>query len=90
MILGFIFDAVKVVLQTALGFINLPSLPDRIEEAIYGFIDMVFDNLGIIGFFVRWETITIAVPLVIAVANMDKIYDGIMWIIRKIPMLGMQ
>lgn len=90
MILGFLLDALKIVLQTALGFINLPSLPQTIETSIRGFIDMIFDNLGLIGFFVRWETIQIAVPLVIAVANMDKIYDGIMWIIRKIPMLGMQ
>lgn len=90
MILGFLFDTIKVVLQTALGFINLPSLPETIETSVYNFIDMIFDNLGLVGFFIRWETVTIAVPLVIAVANMDKIYDGIMWIIRKIPMLGMQ
>lgn len=90
MILGVLLDALKVVLQTALGFINLPNLPQNIDNAIRGFIDMIFDNLGIVGFFIRWETIQIAVPLVIAVANLDHIYDGIMWIIRKIPMLGME
>lgn len=90
MILKFLFDAIKVVLQTALGFINLPALPDQIIDGIYNFIDMIFDNMGIVGFFIRWDTVVLAVPLLIAVANMDKIYDGIMWIIRKIPMLGMQ
>lgn len=90
MILGVLLDALKVVLQTALGFINLPNLPQNIDNSIRGFIDMIFDNLGIVGFFIRWETIQIAVPLVIAVANLDHIYDGIMWIIRKIPMLGME
>lgn len=90
MILKFLFDAIKVVLQTALGFINLPALPDQITTGIYDFIDLIFENMGIIGFFIRWETVVAAVPLVIAIANMDKIYDGIMWIIRKIPMLGMQ
>lgn len=90
MILGFLLDTLKTVLQSVLNFINLPNLPDNILLSVNNFIDMIFQNLGIVGFFVRWDTIKIAVPLVIAIANLDKIYDGIMWIIRKIPMLGMQ
>lgn len=90
MIFQFILDRLRTVLQTVLGFINIPNLPDTVLDAVYGFIDMIFDNLGIVGFFIRWETVVVAVPILIAVANLDKIYDGIMWIIRKIPMLGMQ
>lgn len=44
----------------------------------------------LITLFVRWQTVCIGIPLLILIINFEKVYDGIMWIIRKIPFLGMQ
>lgn len=89
MIIGALLDLVQMLIFNILGFINLPAFPDALTSAINGFVDLIFNNLGLIDFFVPWGTIKICVPLVIAIANLDHIYDAIMWILRKIPMLGM-
>jgi hypothetical protein len=89
MILEAVMSLVKVILTTALGFINIPLFPSALTTAIDTFFDLIFDNLGIVGFFVRWQTVLVCVPLVVAISNMDKIYDFVIWILRKIPMLGM-
>lgn len=89
MIIQFIAEAFAAVLQTVLGFINLPGMPESFVTAIDGFFDLLFQNVGLLGLAIHWNTVKIGIPILIAIANMDKIYDGIMWIIRKIPMLGM-
>lgn len=89
MIIEGITSAFKSVLQTLLGFINIPGMPQSFVTSIDSFLDMVFGNVGLVGLFVRWDTVKIGIPILIAIANMDKIYDGVMWIIRKIPMAGM-
>lgn len=89
MIIEGITSAFKSVIQTLLGFINIPGMPQSFVTSIDSFLDMVFGNVGLVGLFVRWDTVKIGIPILIAIANMDKIYDGVMWIIRKIPMAGM-
>mgnify|MGYP000012488197 CR=1 FL=1 len=89
MIIEGITSAFKSVIQTLLGFINIPGMPQSFVASIDSFLDMVFGNVGLVGLFVRWDTVKIGIPILIAIANMDKIYDGVMWIIRKIPMAGM-
>lgn len=89
MIIEGITTAFKTLLQSLLGFINIPGMPSSYISAIDSFMDMVFSNVGLVGLFIRWDTVEIGIPILIAIANMDKIYDGIMWIIRKIPMAGM-
>lgn len=53
------------------------------------FMNLIFDNLGLLGFFLDIGFIKILLPLVLLVANAEHIYHLIMWIIRKIPALGM-
>ena len=89
MIIEGITSAFKSVIQTLLSFINITGMPQSFVTSIDSFLDMVFGNVGLVGLFVRWDTVKIGIPILIAIANMDKIYDGVMWIIRKIPMAGM-
>lgn len=53
------------------------------------FMNLIFDNIGLLGFFLDIGFIKILLPLVLLVANAEHIYHLIMWIIRKIPALGM-
>lgn len=89
MIIEAITTAFKTVLQTILGFIHIPGMPVEFTAAIDNFFDLIFQNVGLLGLVVHWNTVKIGLPILIAVANLDKIYDGIIWIIKKIPMAGM-
>ena len=90
MIFEVILNAIKILLFTVLGFINLPSFPAEFENGIENILDLAFDNLGMLGLILPWSIITIGVPLLILIVNMDKLYKAMMWIIRKIPMLGIK
>ena len=62
---------------------------DAILIKLDAFMNLIFDNLGLLGFFLDIGFIKILLPLVLLVANAEHIYHLIMWIIRKIPALGM-
>jgi len=90
MIVQGIMELVMVLLTNVLSFISIPAFPQQFTSAIDMVLnDFLFQNLGLIGFFVRWNTILVAVPLVIVIVNLDKMYALVIWILRKIPILGM-
>lgn len=68
----------------------LPDFPAAFVKIIDSFFNLIFDNLYLFSFFVRIETVQIAIPIVIAVMNFEHIYSFVMWILRKIPTLGIK
>lgn len=72
---------------TIFNFIDLPDLPVTLSDSLNEFLDLVFTNISALGFFVRISTLSIIIPLAILIINFDKIYDLVMWVLRKIPVL---
>lgn len=89
MIISTLMDMIRTILQSLLGFIQIPSLPTDWTSAVDQFLDMVFQNVGLVDLVVPWDVVKLGIPILIAIINMDKIYDSVMWILRKIPALGM-
>lgn len=89
MIIEFLMNMITSVLQTLLDFIRIPNLPSEWTSAVSSFLDLLFENVGLIGLVMPWPVIKLGIPILIAIINMDKIYDAVMWILRKIPMLNM-
>lgn len=75
--------------HTLLSFIQIPPFPETWTAAVDQFFDLLFQNVGLVNLAVPWNVVKLGIPILIAILNMDKIYDAVMWIIRKIPMLGM-
>lgn len=71
-------------------FIDIPDLPQSVLDSISSFLDLVFTNISALGFFIRPITLQVLVPLAIIVINFDKIYDAVIWVLKKIPMLGIE
>lgn len=88
MIIEAILNLLKTLLFTVFGFINLPAFPEDIMTNLDSFLDLIFDNLTLLGFFIRPSTLTLTIPLLIILINFDKVYKFTMWIIKKIPMLN--
>lgn len=87
MILELIITAITNVLKIVLAVLpNLPQLPNSITTSISRVMSVIFDNVGLLGIFVRISTIKLLVPLVILVVNFEHIYHFIMWIIKKLPL----
>lgn len=90
MIIQAILDLLKGVLFLVFGWINLPDMPSDITNTINSFFDLIFNNLDLLGLIMRPTTIKIAIPVLIIILNFSKLYNLTMWILKKIPMLGIK
>lgn len=89
-ILNFLWDLLFILVDLLFGWINIPAFPEDLKGNINSFLDLIFDNLTLLGFFIRPMTLRILVPLILVVFNFKWIYHLTMWIIKKIPFLSMK
>lgn len=85
-IMEFLYNIVQIVF----GWINLPDFPLDLTNSINSFLDLVFDNLSLLGFFIRPTTLKLVVPLLLIVINFELIYKLVMWIVRKLPFVNIK
>lgn len=83
-LLNILFSSLEVILSI---LPDIPSLPHELLSSAYSFIDLIFDNVGLLGLFIPISTIKVVVPLVLVIVNFDKIYKLTMWVLNKIPKL---
>ena len=70
MILEAILNLVFSLLKICFGWINIPSFPTELTSSIDTFFSLIFDNLSLLGFFIRPLTITLVVPTLIILFNL--------------------
>lgn len=83
-------NALFVIFSTLLGFINIPAFPIEFSTNVNQYIDMFINNgMSLLTFFVPSQIIKIGLPLVIVLIFAEQLYALVIWIIKKIPLLGM-
>lgn len=88
MILANLFNILLSSIEVVLSLLpDIPSLPEELLLSAYSFIDLIFDNVGLLGLFIPISTIKVVVPLVLLIVNFDKIYKLTLWVLNKIPKL---
>lgn len=91
MLVEALFTAVTWLIDAILNLLDvLPDFPEELVTSVEEFFSLIFDNLSILGFFVPLSTIKILIPLVILIINFEDVYAFIMWLLRKIPFLGIK
>ena len=83
---------IEALFNLVFGLINLilnmlPSLPDFDTNLLTNFhnaLQTIFDNTGLLGFFIPIDTIKTLIPLVILVLNFEHIYHFALWVISWI------
>lgn len=90
-----IFEGVLSIVSNLIIYVldllpNIPSVPDNISNSVFGFINLIFDNVGLLGIFLPLTLVKIIVPIWIAVEMFDKVYSVVFWVIRKIPILNIK
>lgn len=90
MIIKGLFELVFGLLKIVFAPINLPDLPEVVQSVVDKFIDLITSVIGIVGIFVDMEVLKVLIPVVIVIANLDKVWNMIMFILRKIPFLGIE
>lgn len=93
MILEGILNALKTVIFTLFSWLDLPNMSDYgtgFEDAFALISEMLESSQGLINLFLPWDIVRFGFPIVIVVINFEHIYHFIMWVVRKIPMLGIK
>lgn len=87
MILQTLLNVVFGLLKIVFGWISLPAFPAELTSSISSFLSLIFDNLSLLGFFIRPITLSLVIPILIILINFSQVYKFTMWIVRKIPFL---
>lgn len=90
MIIESVLNLFSSALKLIFGWITLPSLPAEIETIISQLMDYLETGMVFIFLFFDMNLIRILLPLVLVVANFDKAYKLAMFVLRKIPFLGIK
>lgn len=90
MIIKGICELVYTLMTVIFAPINLPDLPPGIQSVFDDFLDIVVSGVDLASLIIDFNVVKWLVPIVIAVANFDKIWSAIMFILKKIPFLGIE
>ena len=82
---GIVIGLVSVVLGIFALLPNIPSFPDEIRQSIETYMDMIFENLDFLSFFIRPETAKVVISSTIAIYVFKLGYDVVMWVVTKLP-----
>lgn len=90
MIVKGIFELFYNMITVIFSFINLPDLPAEVQTVVDSLLQFMSQGLNLIGFFCHPAVVKIVVPLTIVFMNFDKLYKLVMFVLRKIPFLGIE
>lgn len=90
MIIQGLLNLIKTLLFAVFSWINLPVFPETLTSSIDSFLSLIFDNLTLLGFFIRPQTLMVSIPVLIILLNFDEVYKLTMWILKKIPFLNIK
>lgn len=90
MIINLIKKLLTFVTDTIFSVIDIPIVPVGLSNAVETLFSYMREGMDIFNFFCPLQAISPAIDLFIAVWAVINGYQLIMWILRKIPMLGIE
>lgn len=90
MIINLIKKLLTFVTDTIFSVIDLPVVPAGLIQAVNYIFGYMRQGMGIVNFFVPLSAISAAIDLFLAVWGVMHGYKVVMWVLRKIPMLGIK
>lgn len=90
MILNLIKKLLTFVTDTLFSVIDLPIVPSGLNDSVQTMFSYMREGMGIINFFCPLNLISPAIDLFLSVWLVVNGYQIIMWILKKIPMLGIE
>ena len=90
MILQAVFDLVKSVIRVVFGWINLPDMPSAVTSVVDELFALLRGSVGMLGVFMDLSMLKILLPVLLIVINFEHVWKFTMFILRKIPFLGIE
>lgn len=90
MIIKGLFNLIYTFLSVVLAPFSLPQLPVGIQTIFDEIVGYLTGAVGLLCVFVRPTTLQLLIPVVIIVINAEHIWNGILWILKKLPFVGIE
>lgn len=90
MILETVFNLFSSALKLIFGWINLPSLPADVETVLNQLFSYMESGMCFLFLFFNMSLVKLMLPFVLVVSNFEKVYKLVMYVLRKIPFLGIE
>lgn len=90
MILESVLNLFSSAIKLIFSWIQLPDLPAEVETVITQLFDYMEMGIGFVFLFFNMDLVKIMLPFVLVVMNFDKMYKLVMYVLRKIPFLGVK
>lgn len=89
MIIETLLNAIFSIFEKVFSVINIPGMPDGMSEQVVSFFSDTLNYAGsLISLFVPWSQVKVFFPILIVILSSEEIYKLVMWVLKKIPMLG--
>lgn len=90
MIIKLLFELIIGLLEIVFSWVSFPPMPSAITNAFDTLFEAMSSAMGFVWLVVPRELVLAAIPVILVVENFDKLYSIVMWILKKIPFLGMK
>lgn len=91
MIIKLLLNLLKGLLDLILNLFDvLPCLPDGVIESINNYVTLIIQNSKVVSFFIPVEFCLTLVAIVLVIENFHYIYKFTLWLLRKIPFVGIE
>lgn len=88
MIISLIMDILYASVALLTAPINIPSLPDGVQDVVNQYLGYISDGMTILNVYCDLGYLFTLFSLILLVDIGLMLYKFVMWILRKIPMLG--
>jgi hypothetical protein len=91
MIFEWLLESCSWLLNAVLSLLDiLPDMPQLVQETLDGLFGFMYDGVAVASIFIDFRMVRILIPLVITIANLDKVIKFIVFVIKKIPFIGVK
>lgn len=91
MIVASLMNIIKSIIVALVSPFNIGGFPDGSVEQIHDFFGLLFENAStLLNLFLPFKLVVVLVGVVIVSETFMYVYRGAMWVLRKIPFLGIK
>ena len=91
MLIKALLELCDVIVNLVLTVFDLlPDFPEVARIAIDSFMELIFSNCSLLSFFLPIDYCVTVCLCAVAIMNFDKVFKVLMFVLRKIPMLGIE
>ena len=88
MVIKLLFELIIMLLEVLFGWVSFPAMPAEITTALGDMLYYMGEAMAIVWLIVPRDLVIVGLPVILVLENFDKLYSVIMWILKKIPALG--